>query len=136
MLGGQEVLQASQALRAQRATMVLPARLAREDLKDPRAPWDSPDRRAPLDHLERTACPDTLANVERRVSKERRVHLVQEGSSVLRVLLGRPVPSVREATPDLQVHPESRVFQALLARKEPRETPVPRARLGRMVLLD
>lgn len=79
-LAGQEVRQANQALRAQRAMTVLLARLAREDLKDPRALWASQDQRAPLDHLERTGCPDILASAERRDSKERLAPRVQEGS--------------------------------------------------------
>lgn len=133
VLGGQEVLQASQALRAQRATTDLLARLAREDLKDPRAPWASLDRRAPLDHLERTGCPDTLASAERRDSKERQDHLVQEEWSGLRVLPERRAPSVREDILDPQVPPESRGFLALVARREPRETQAPRELLVKTV---
>lgn len=125
-VGVLEVLQASQALRARRAMMVHLARLAKEDLKDPRAPSGSQDQRAPLDHLERMGCPATLVSEERRDSKERQVHPAQGVSLVLRVPQERPVPSVREATLDPQVHPESRVFPALLAKREPRETPVPK----------
>jgi len=135
VLGGQEVLQASQALRAQRATTVHLARLAREDLKDPRAPWASLDRRAPLDHLERTGCPDTLANAERRDSKGRRDHLVQEEWLGLRVLQEKRAPSEREDTPDPQGPPESRAFLVLVARREPRETLDPKEPLVKMVPL-
>jgi len=133
---GREVLQASQALRAHRATMDHQAGLAREDLKDPRARLVSPDRKAPLDHLERTGCPDTLASAERRDSKERRALLAQAEWWDPRDPLERPVLSVREATLDPQAHPESRGFPAPLARREQRETQDPREQPARTVLRD
>lgn len=133
--GVPEVRQASQALRAQRATMVPQARLARGDRKGPRAPWDSQDQRAPLDHLERMGCPVTLANEERRDSKGRQAHLVRGEWSALRVPLEKLVPSEREAIPDLLVPLESRVYLGLLARREPRETRAPRDLLVKMAPL-
>lgn len=131
---GQEVRQASQALRAHRATMDHQAGLAREDLKDPRVQLVSPDRKAPLDHLERTGCPDTLANVEKRDSKERPALQAQAELWVPRDPLERLVLSAREATLDPQAHLESRVFLVPLARREQRETQDPRERPARTVL--
>lgn len=121
-----EVRQENLVPRAQQAMTVLQARLVREDLKDLRDQWASLDQRAPLDHLERMGCLDTLASVERRVSKEKLVHQAREVLLGLRDLLEKLVPSVREATLDLLAHPESRVFQELLARREPREILDPR----------
>lgn len=117
-----EVQQENQVPRAQQATMVLQARLVREDLKDLRDQWASLDQRAHLDHLERMGCLDTLASVERQVSKEKLVHQAQEVLLGPRDPLERLVPLVREVTLDPLVHPESRVFQVLLARREQRET--------------
>lgn len=117
-----EVQQESLVPRAQQETMGLQAGLVREGLKDLRDQWASLDQRAPLDHLERTGCPDTLVSVERRVSKEKLVHLVQEVLSGPRDQLERLGPLVREDTLDPQAHPESRVFQVLLAKRELRET--------------
>lgn len=117
-----EVQQENPVPRAHQDTTAHQAVPVREGLKDLRDQWASLDQRAPLDHLERTGCPDTLVSVERRVSKEKLVPQAQEVLSGPRVQLERPVPSVREATLDPPVHPESRVFQVLLARRERRET--------------
>lgn len=117
-----EVQQENQVPRAQQATTVLQARPVRGGLKDLRAQWASLDQRAPLDHLERMGCPDTLVSAEKQVSKEKLVHQAQEVLSGPRDRLERLVPLVREVTLDPLAHPESRVFQALLARREPRET--------------
>lgn len=116
-----EVQQENLVPRAQQATMVLQAHLVREDLKDHRDQLVSLDQRAPLDHLERMGCLDTLASAERRVSKEKLVHQAQEVLSGPRDLLERLVQLVREATLDPPAHPESKVFQVLVARREPRE---------------
>lgn len=116
-----EVQPGNQVPRAQQATTVLQAHLAKEGLKDLRDQWVSQDQRAPLDHLERMGCPDTLVSVVRRVSKEKLVHQAQEELSAPRDQLERPVLLVREATLDPLAHPESKVFQVLLARREQRE---------------
>lgn len=117
-----EVRRENQVLRAQQGTTAPQVHPVREDLKDLRDPWVSPDQRAPLDHLERTDCPDILASVEKRVSKEKLVHLAQEVLSGLRDPLERPVQSVSEVIPDPLDHQESRVFQEQVAKKEQRET--------------
>lgn len=116
-----EVQQENLVPRAHQETTVLQAHLVREDLKDHRGQWASLDQRALLDHPERTDCPDILASVERRVSKEKLVHQAREVLSGPRDQLERLGPLVREATLDLQAHLESRVFQVLVARREPRE---------------
>lgn len=117
-----EVQRENLVQRAQQAMMVLQVHLVREDLKDHRDQWASLDPKAPLDHLERTGCLDILASEERRVSKGKLVHLVQEVSLGPRDLLERLVLLVREDTLDLLAHPVSRVFQVLLARRELRGT--------------
>ncbi|XP_068435728.1 uncharacterized protein [Clinocottus analis] len=117
-----EVQQESPVPRAHQATTVLQAVLVREGLKDLRDPWASLDQKAPLAHLERTGCPDTLVSAVRRVSKEKLVHQAQEVLLAPRDQLERLVLLVREATLDPLVHPVSRVFQVLLARRERRET--------------
>ncbi|GLD55053.1 collagen alpha-1(XI) chain, partial [Lates japonicus] len=117
-----EVQQENQVPRAQQATTAPQAHLVREDLKDPRDLWASLDQRAPLDHLERMGCPDTLASVEKRVSKVKLVHQAQEVLSGPRDPLERLVPLVREVTLAPPVLQENRVFQVLLERREQRET--------------
>lgn len=128
-----EVQQENLVPRAQQAMTVLQARLVREDLKGLRDQWASLDQRAPLDHLERMGCLDTLASVERRVSKEKLVHQAREVLLGLRDPLEKLVLLVREATLDLLVPPESRVFQVLLARREQREILDPRDPLVKTV---
>lgn len=135
VLGVQEVLLESQGQRAQRAMMVHQARLAREDLKDPRAPWVSQDRRAPLDHLERTGCLVTLASVVRRVSKGRPDHQDLPELLAHRDPLVRLAPSAREDIRDPLALLESRDFLVLLAKRALRETPVPRELLEKMAPL-
>lgn len=130
-----EVQQENLVRRAQQAMTVLQARLVREGLKDLRDQWASLDQRAPLGHLERMGCLDTQGSVERRVSKEKPVHQAREVLLGLRDLLEKLDPLVREATLDLLAHPESRVFQVLLARREPREILDPRDPLVKMVPL-
>jgi len=130
---GQGVRQASQALRAHRATMDHQAGLAREDLKDPRAQLVSLDRKAPLDHLERTGCPDTLASAEKRDSKERPALPALVEWWVPRDPLERPALSAREATLDPRARLESRVFPVPLAKREQRETQDPREQPARTV---
>jgi len=117
-----EVQQENQVPRAHQAMTALQVHLAREDLKDPRDQWASPDQRAHLDHLERTGCLDTLASVERQDSKVKLVHQAREVLLGPRDPLEKLAPLVREATPDLLAHLESRVFQGLLAKRERRET--------------
>lgn len=96
--------------------------LERGDCPDLREPTVSPDRRDLLDHQERTGCPDTLGREEKLVSKVKWVHLGLLVSLDLRVLQERPAPWESVATPDPQVHQESRDFLVPQERKAPRET--------------
>lgn len=122
-----EVQQANLVQREQQAMTAPLAHLVREDLKDLRDQWASQDQRVLLDHLERTGFPDTLDNVERRVSKEKLAPQDQEVLLDLRDPLGRLVLLVREDILDPRAHLESRVFQALLARREQRVILDPKA---------
>lgn len=73
-----EVRQENQVQREHQGMTVLQVHPGREGLKDLRGPWASPDRRALLVLQGRMDCPGTLVSVERRVSKEKLVHQVQE----------------------------------------------------------
>lgn len=117
------VPQENQDLREQQATTALQVHPERGDLKDLRDQWVFPDQKDPLDHQEKMGCPDTLDSVEKQVSKEKRVHLVQEVLSGPRDPLERPVLLVKEVILDPRDHQESRDFQVLEAKREPRETP-------------
>lgn len=101
------------------ALMVL---LGRGDCPDLRELMVSPDQRDLRDHQEKTGCLDTLAREEKLVSKVKWVHLDLLESSDLRVHQERPAPSASVATPDPQVHLESRDSLVPQGRRAPRET--------------
>lgn len=102
--------------------MALLVLLERGDCPDLREPVVSPDQRDLLDHQERTDCLDTLGREEKLVSKVKWVHLDLLESLDLRVHQERLAPWASAATPDPQVHLESRDFLVPLGRKAPRET--------------
>lgn len=104
------------------ALLVLPER---GDCLGLREPTDSPGQRDLLDHQERMDCLDTLDREEKLVSKARWVHLGLLEWSDLRVHQERLAPWVSVATPDPQVHLESRDFPVTQERREPKEIPVP-----------
>lgn len=101
------------------ALMVL---LERGDCPDLREPMVSLDQRDLRDHQERTGCLDTLDREEKLVSKVKWVHLDLLESLDLRVHQERPAQWASVATPDPQVHLESRDFLVPQGRRAPRET--------------
>lgn len=80
--------------------------------------------------------PDTLDREEKLVSKVRWAPPDHPALSDLRVHQERPAPWASAATPDPQVHLESKDFQAPLGRRAPRETPDPLEVLVKTAHLD
>lgn len=117
-LGNQEQRELLEAM----ALLVL---LERGDCPDLREPTVSPDQRDLPDHQERMGCLDTLGREEKLVSKVKWVHLGLLESLDLRVHQERPAPWASAATPDPQVHLESRDFLVPQGRRAPRETLAP-----------
>ncbi|KAJ8357143.1 hypothetical protein SKAU_G00199370 [Synaphobranchus kaupii] len=131
----QEVPLGSQVPRALRVMTDHRAAQEKEGLKDPRALSASQDQRDPLDQLERTGCLVTQDNEERPDSKAKLDHLALGEWLDHRVLLERRVPLGREVTQAPLVHLVSRVYLALLGRREQRVIQVLREHLGKMVHL-
>lgn len=122
----------NQEQRELQEVMVLLVLLERGDCPDLREPMVSPDQRDLLDLQERTGCLDTPGREEKLVSKVKWVHLGLLESLDLRVHRERPVPWASAATPDPQVHLESRDFLVPQERRVPREILDPLEDLVRM----
>jgi len=112
----------NQEQRELQEVMALLVLLERGDCPDLKEPTVSPDQKDLLDHQERMDCPDTLDREEKLVSKVRWVHLGLLESLDLRVHLEKLAPWASAATPDPQVHLESRDFLVPQGRRAPRET--------------
>lgn len=112
----------NQEQRELQEAMALLVLLERGDCLDLKEPTVSPDQRDLLDHQERTGCPDILGREEKLVSKVKWVHLGLPESLDLRVHQEKLAPWASVATPDPQVHLESRDCLVPQGRRALRET--------------
>lgn len=128
------VLQASQGQRVLLAMMDPPDLLVNGDLKDHRVQLASLDPKDPLALQGKMVCPDILDSGGRLASRERQVPQDLEVSSVPRDPPERRVRSASEVTQDLRAHLESKVYQALLAKRGQRATQDPRGAPVKTVL--
>ncbi|KAG7229044.1 hypothetical protein INR49_013163 [Caranx melampygus] len=104
------------------------------DRKDHRDPSVSPDPKDPTAHQEKMGCLVIPDRGERRASKERQDLQDLGGWLDLRDQLERQDPAESEDTPDLPVHPVSKVYLELLERRVERVIQVPRDLVARQDL--